>query len=389
MKIKNQDFLKKENRSLVLEIILNQGPISRAEIAKQTSMSPTSASRIVASLQENKLIREMNMSSEGIGRKATYFIPNEHSVFSIGVEIDQKVIRIGLMNFIGKLTILKYFDYQSIDPVATVQFIADHILQMIDDENLTSDQIAGVCIGLPGLIENDKGEVKLSAQFDWKNIPLQEMVEEKVGFTVFVDNELKLKALAEYISDPEPKKAYMAMIGFGSGVGSALIKKGEIYRGEGNFSGEIGHTIVDPYGIYCPCGNFGCLQTYIAEKFLLDEASKTKEIENIQALIIEYENGEKWARNIVDKAITYAAITINNVVCVYNPDSVVLAGSLIERFPQIKDQIIEKCENQMWAPVMKTFQLRTTKTGEDGVVIGAAMIVLQHFIKNIHEKSGV
>ncbi|WP_257349299.1 ROK family transcriptional regulator [Pseudalkalibacillus decolorationis] len=383
MKIKNQDFLKKENQSLVLEIILNQGPISRAEIAKRTMMSPTSASRIVASLLEVELIREVNLISDGIGRKATYFVPNENSVISIGVEIDQNAIRIGFMNFVGNLVVLEHFNYQPVDPGETIQYITNKIRNIINRENITFEQIAGICLGLPGLIQNETGMIKLSAQFNWKQVPLGEMLEEKIGFQVFVDNELKLKALAEYITNPEPEKENMAMIGFGSGVGSALVTKGDIYRGEGNFSGEIGHTIVDPYGIYCPCGNFGCLQTYIAEKFLLAEASKTKSIENIQELISESENKEKWAINILDKAITYAAITINNVVCVYNPDTVVLSGSLIENYPVIKERILEKCKNQIWTPVNNTFELRTTKTGVEGVVVGAAISVQRHFIKNI------
>ncbi|WP_221565993.1 ROK family transcriptional regulator [Alkalihalobacillus sp. TS-13] len=384
MKIKNQDFLKRENQSLVLEMILNDGPISRAEIAKRTLMSPTSASRIVASLLDEDLIREVNLISEGMGRKATYFIPNENSVLSIGVEIDQKDIRIGFMNFVGKLIVLEHIDYEPTDPGEMVRFISNNIREIIERENITLERIVGVCVGLPGLIQNETGNIILSAQFDWKQVPLKELLQEQSGFQVFVDNELKLKALAEYNMEADPEQETMAMIGFGSGVGSALITKGEIYRGEGNFSGEIGHTIVDPYGIYCPCGNFGCLQTYIAEKFLLEEASKTMPVNSMDQLFTAYKKEEKWAVNILDKAITYAAITINNVVCMYNPDTVVLAGSLIEDYPEVTERILEKCKNQIWTPVTQTFQLRKTKTGVDGVVVGAAMSVQRHFIKTIY-----
>ncbi|MYL59345.1 ROK family protein [Virgibacillus halodenitrificans] len=383
MIIKNQEFLKKENQSLVLELILTNGPISRAEIAKQTKMSPTSASRIVGSLLESGLIREVNLSNEGIGRKATYLMPDENSVISVGVELNQHTIHVGFMNFVGELIIQEKHDYTVTDPVETVQFISGKIQSLMQHQGFQKDQIAGVCIGLPGLIEKDKGLVKLSAQFDWKNVLLKEMFEKETGLSVSIDNELKLKALAEYVVYPSPEEKHMAMIGLGAGVGSALVTDGEIYRGEGNFSGEIGHTVVDPYGMSCPCGNFGCLQTYIAEKFLLDEASKTKVVSSLQELVEEADKGEKWARNILDKAVTYAAITINNVVCVFNPDSVVLAGTLIEDHPRIREQILAKCEEQIWTPVVGSFALRTTKLGAEGVVVGAAMSIQKEFIKNL------
>ncbi|HEY4553729.1 MAG TPA: ROK family transcriptional regulator [Bacillaceae bacterium] len=383
MKIKTQDYLKKENQSLVLELILNQGPISRAEIAKQTMMSPTSASRIVGSLLELGLIKEISLAGNAVGRKATYFVPNGSSVISIGVEIDEKQIRIGFMDFLMECAVQRTFEYISMEPDETVKFIAEKIKQIKKDEGFTFQQIAGVCVGLPGLIQNESGFVKLSAQLNWKQVPLGEMLEKELGFPVFVDNELKLKALAEFNIDKVPEKETMAMITFGSGVGSALITKGEIYRGGGNFSGEVGHTIVDPYGIYCPCGNFGCLQTYIAEGFLLDEASKTKPVTCISQIIDDYEKGEKWATNIIDKAVTYATLTINNVVCMYNPDTVVLTGNLIERFPGFRERVFEHTVQKLWTPINNTFHLRTAKVGEMGVVHGAAMSVHQQFIKNI------
>lgn len=387
--IKNQDFLKRENQSLVLELILDQGPISRAEIAKKTKMSPTSASRIVASLNENGLIREIRLTHDEVGRKATYFIPSEDAAISIGVEIDQYNVRIGFMNFIGEMFEIQDFDYQPDDPQETVDFVASSILKMVNMGKTLQQKFIGICVGLPGLIENQQGIVKLSALFNWKEIPLANLLEEKVGFPVCIDNELKLKAFAEYNMDTNGQTDNMAMVGFGSGVGSSLVSRGEIYRGEGNFAGEVGHTVVDPYGVYCPCGNNGCLQTYIAEKFLLEEASKTKNIKRIRELVIESKRGEKWANNILDKATTYAAITVNNVVCVYNPDVVVLTGSLIEDHPVIMDKVLEKCVNQIWSPVKDSFQLRTAKVGLHGVVTGAAQIVQKDFLKKISFDSEV
>lgn len=383
MKIKDQNFLKRENQSLVLDMILEQGPISRAEIAKQTSMSPTSASRIVASLEALNLIREVRIKDSGIGRKATYFVPNQDSIISIGVQIDQAQIRIGFMNFIGDLIALETYQYQSLIPENAVAFISENIRKISTIHRIPSHKIVGICVGLPGLIENKLGVVNFSAQFNWAGVLLGKMLEDQTGIKVMIDNDLNLKAFGEYALDPTIVNEDMTMIGFGSGVGSALISKGKIFRGKLNFSGEIGHTVVDPYGLYCPCGNSGCIQTYIAEQFLIEEASKAKPIQSIKALLKEANQGEKWAVKIIDKAVAYAAITINNVICMYNPDIVVLTGSLIENHPEIKERILEKCESQIWPPAMNTFTLRVSKIGENGVVIGGGLKVRRSFIENI------
>ncbi|WEG19215.1 ROK family transcriptional regulator (plasmid) [Alkalihalophilus pseudofirmus] len=229
MKIKNQDFLKKENHNLVLSLILNEKPISRADIAKQTEMSPTSASRIVASLLEMDLIKEINIANTGVGRKANYFIPNENAVFSFGIEIDKELIRIGLMNFIGELVSQKTYIHKNGDPMKTINFIAEEITQIINVNSLDKSRIAGICVGLPGVISHDLGYVELSAQLEWKNINLSTLLQEKINLPVYADNELKLKALSEYDKMADSTIESMVMLGFGSGVGSALINKGEIF----------------------------------------------------------------------------------------------------------------------------------------------------------------
>lgn len=386
LKIKNQDYLRRSNQSLVLDLILERGPISRAEIAKHTSMSPTSASRIVASLSEANLIREVHTTDNSVGRKANYYILNEDEVISIGVEIDQHYIRIGVMNFAGKLTFLQDYEYDASDPQETAFFLANNIQNITEKSTIDKSKIAGIGVGLPGLIESDTGMIKLSAQLDWREVPFADMLAEQTGINVFLDNELNLKALGEYnfVSEEGGSIDHMAMIGFGSGVGSALIFKGDIYRGEGNFSGEIGHTIVDPFGTYCPCGNYGCLQTYIAEEALLSEASKIKPIANMDELLDYYHKNAQWAVNIIDKLITYAAITVNNAVCIYNPDTVVLSGNLIEHYPEIREKIVDKCHDQIWSPVADTFKLRITNIGVNGVVMGGALKVRRHFITQIH-----
>ncbi|OZU87170.1 hypothetical protein CIL03_17915 [Virgibacillus indicus] len=383
MKIKNQDFLKKENLILVLKLISDYGPISRAEISKQTKMSPTSASRIVALLSEKNLIEEVAMNHQNVGRKASYFDLNKNGIYFIGVELDNSYFRIGLMNFNEELIFKKTVALQKSFPDMVVKQLANEIYKLKKRFDLTDNQILGLCVGMPGIIEHKQGIVDFSVQLQWKNYPLADRLYEQLKIPIKVDNELKMKALSEYKFCDDSVK-HLIILGFGSGVGSALISNGEISRGKSNFAGEIGHTIVDPNGAYCPCGNFGCMQTYIAEPFLLNEASKIKQVDSLEELLQEVEDGKVWAKNLISRAIQYASIAINNTVCSFNPDLVILSGSLIENHPYIQEELLKEYSATIWSPAANSFDVEITKTKDEGVVLGAAIQMKNHFIKNIN-----
>jgi|SRR5690625_2467211 len=385
MLIKNQDYLRRRNQSLVLKMVLEHGPISRAEIAKKTMMSPTSASRIVTSLLKEGLIREKKISTSQVGRKAIYFVPNEDYFISFGVEIDVNRISIGMINFVGEWLEAKSFYCDTASSESVINVISDTIHDMLKRQKFSESKIIRICVGLPGIIDIESGVVQASAQLNWRDIPLKKLLEARLPYEVQIENELNLKALAEYEAF-QSTYGTVAIIGFGKGVGSSVIVNGDIFRGAHNYSGEIGHTTVDPYGVYCPCGNFGCLQTYIAEQFLISEASKTRTINSVNEIIRYYERDEKWAQNIIDKALIYMGVAINNVVCTYNPEVVVLSGSLIENYSTIRDLILETYKENIWKPLLDSFELKITNTRNKGVVMGAALNLQQHFIDNFDEK---
>ncbi|TCP29550.1 putative NBD/HSP70 family sugar kinase [Scopulibacillus darangshiensis] len=385
MKKKDQNYIKKENKGLVLELIRTLGPVSRAKIARVTNMSPTTVSRIVSSLIELNFVEETDQMTSGVGRKANLLAVKASSILSIGIELDEKLTRVGFIDFLGNIVCLEEYHRDSGgSPALVIAQLKKYIQELIEKHHIQTDKIKGVCVGLPGLINADNGHVDLSVQMQWRQVEFAKQLKDVLGYDVIIDNELKLKAYAEGIFGKGKKSKKMAMIGFGSGVGSSLIVDGDIYRGHSNYAGEIGHTVVDSNGILCSCGNFGCLQTYIAEPFLLEEASKKGNVRSLQDLIATAKSNENWAINIIERAITYAAITINNVVCVNNPDMVVLTGSLIEQSNYMRERIFNKCTVQIWEPLKDSFTLETSSLGSQGVILGAGMKIQKEFIKQLN-----
>ncbi|WP_264371402.1 ROK family protein [Virgibacillus necropolis] len=226
-----------------------------------------------------------------------------------------------------------------------------------------------------------------SSQLVWEDVPLLRILEEQLAFSVLIDNELNLRAYAEGFL-PKIKHHSMAVIGFGSGVGSALMIGDQIHKGYLNSAGEIGHTIVDTNGILCTCGNFGCLQTYIAESFLVQEASKKSNAQSLHKIISATEKGYKWAENILSRAITYASITVNSCVCMYNPERVILTGEMIEQFLHVRDRILQESRNKIWSPLSDSTSIEVSQLGEKGVVLGASMYSQREYINHLSTEKG-
>ncbi|MFC7392744.1 ROK family transcriptional regulator [Scopulibacillus cellulosilyticus] len=391
MKKKDQEFIKYENQNLVLEMIRTNGPISRAEIAKAANMSPTTVSRIVSSLCERGMVRETNQQETGsIGRKAILLEANENSILSIGAEIDKGVIRLAVINFHGEINYFNEYDNPIYyDAEQTINQLIKLVRHFIQETQIDESKLIGIGIGVPGIIDQKYGIVMLSAQLGWRHVHAKDMIEEQVGLMTVIDNELKIRAYAESLLGETCRDESSVLVGFTNGVGSALVVNGDVFRGNMNSAGEIGHMVIDPNGLLCECGSRGCLQTYIVEKYLIHEAQKIKPIHSLDRLFECAEKREVWAINILERAALYIVITINNVVCAYNPNSVILSGHLVENYPLIQKMIDEKIDTNIWTPFKDSFKLYYSSLKEKGVVQGAGLIVQQQYVQSYKEKGSV
>ncbi|MGE6259983.1 ROK family transcriptional regulator [Heyndrickxia sporothermodurans] len=382
MEKQDQLLMKKQNKALVLDIVKNQSPISRMEISKITGMSPTSISRIIGELHQQGFVKETELVTSGVGRKATLLDVCADVLYTIGVELDQSVLKIGIVNYVGKMIALRTFSRNVLETYEeTLRSIQYNVNEMISQNMISTKKVIGIAVGLPGSVDYQNGVVRLSDQLKWKNITLAKDLSELTSFQVVIDNELKMKVIAENTVGKAKGAQNSILVGIGSGIGSAIILNGEVYRGESNNAGEIGHTVVDPNGNVCSCGKIGCLATYISEGALIADCRKVKEISTIDEVFSSFRKQETWALNILNRTLTYVALAISNLACLYNPEIIILSGNLIEKIPEVKQTIEEKCERYLWEPIKQNLQIVYSDLGDQGVVLGAAI----HAQNTLHE----
>lgn len=378
----DQQLVKKANREIILRMIREKKPISRAELAKLVGMSPTSVSRIVAELCDEGIIEESSVQKGGVGRRAILLSTNPQALYALSIQIDQDLARLGIVDLDSSIINSRELSFKDdqVDYRKIVEKLAQLSKEMIEEARIDKKRIVGLGMGIPGITDPERGKVIFSPQLGWKDKDLARDMEALLDLQVSVDNLTKLKALAENRFGSTGSSSKTAYISLGTGVGSALVIDGEIFKGVTNSAGEIGHTTVEPGGRLCECGRRGCLQTYITESALIKAARENKAVDSVAQIIDYAKEKEKWAEDILDKACTYMAVAVSNVICMYNPDRVILGGRLLDENPIIKDRLEEEVENIIWQPFKGSYEMICTSLGKSAGILGGATQVIDQYL---------
>lgn len=382
--VKDYKYIKKTNKKMVFQHIFKKAPISRAELSRVTTMSPTTITRIVKELMEEGYVQEKEaaVNHNQVGRRAITLDIVHDSVITIGVFIDKDVQKIGILELNNQLIASQELRLSTDEPDTFLENLCIKINEMIITFNIKRDNMIGIGVGIPGIVDNKKGIVNFSAILGWYDVAITEKMEVELGIKTVIDNEIKTRALAAYQTSELYVTERIAFINFDSEVNAVFIINDEIYRGSSNSAGEIGHMTINIDGEKCECGKRGCLQMYLMTEALIKQAQKYDAITSLEDIFKYYRTGEKWALKLIDQAIKYIYVTISNVVCMYNPDMVIIDGILINKMRQNKINLLAEGKNDyVWQPLENTFRTSYSLLERQDVSIGAA-ILAQNFLLN-------
>jgi len=304
----------------------------------------------------------------------------------LAVELNHDKQVCAVVDLTGKVQhrIEREFCVHSHSPREVCEVVQDMVGEIISKPEFADKRFRGIGVALPGLIDMETGMVLLGSYFRWQNIPLGAMLREMFpDMTVTLDNEMNACALSESLYGELRHTQNAVVLGFGAGVGAGIIANGRIYRGDRNMAGEVGHIIMDPSGKMCQCGCYGCLQTYVADWALLEDAHQFKRNANIADILQAAETGEQWAISIIDRFVRYTKTAISYFTNLLNPGTVVLTGRLIEDNPDLYKRLLQEYPTeQVQNPFSTPFRLTTSGLGRDGAIIGAAA----HLLHKVYEE---
>lgn len=225
--------------------------------------------------------------------------------------------------------------------------IEDVIAQTTAETGAERSDFLGVGIGSPGPLDREKGIVIVTPNLGWKNFPLRDEISKRVNLEASLDNDANCATLGEFWCGAAVGGRNVVGMTLGTGIGGGLILDGKLYHGSSDAAGEIGHTTIDSTGRLCKCGNYGCLEAYASGPAIAErarEALRGDEGESILGGLVDgdyyritaqtvYEasrRGDTIAREVVRETARLLGAGVSNLINIFNPDVVVLAGGVTQ-----------------------------------------------------------
>ncbi|WP_298825565.1 ROK family transcriptional regulator [uncultured Planococcus sp.] len=368
-------WMKSVNKSTILNKIRKEGPISRAQIARETSLTPPTVSSSVKELIEQKIVEESDFGQSQGGRKPTMLVINNQAFSIIGVDAGPESIECIVADLAGK--VLKRSETKLQLPIAGQEFI-DVLKDCIEEVLETKDPVIGIGVAMHGVVDVAAGTSLYAPNLGLSNIPIKEELEKAFGLEVKVENDARAMALGEYWFGNHGEVESMLAVNVGSGVGAGLIIDGKLYHGSSDIAGEIGHMTIDLHGEICECGNRGCLQTFVTGPAIARKvADNSVETPLTAEKIFEGAIGgnDEFAAILIE-AGRAMGVGLTNLIHIVNPEKIILGGgvSKAERF--ILPAIRETIEASALTPAASRTKVEVSKLGDDATLIGAVTLLL-------------
>ena len=397
---RNHQAGKQFNRSLIMGLVLNRGPVSRLTLSRLTRLSPASLTILTGQLIDEGMLVEVGEEEEisgRAGRKSMALDLNPAAGRTLGVHITPRIVRVGLVNLKGEILDQERLGPPSPNPAKTLERIVEATRSLMSRNYLTPQAIIGMGVGAVGLVDPCQGINLKALSLGWENVPLKQKLEQALGLPVYADNNVRGMAMAESLFGYGRTHNFynIAVIYIGLGIGCGLLVEGKLYRGSGGAAGEIGHTIMDPQGKPCYCGARGCLETIASEAAIVKNAQEAAELNprGILALILSADNdlppveqvlqaanaGDPDAVQIISRAGEALGFMVITLLKVLSPDTVILSGRVTRGTPLFVKKVVEVVK-QVQSGQDHQLAVTTSTLGDDIGMVGAAALALNQFI---------
>lgn len=366
-------YIKRMNRRIIIENVIKHVSLSRSELSRITGLNKATISSQVGELMEEGYIVERETgASVTRGRKPIMIEINERAGFTIGIDIDDQITNILCCDLKGQLihrrsVTLNTHDFEEMT-TSLINIIKEDILP--SGSLLQDIPLIGIGVGIHGIVNNDH-QIIFTPKQEWADKDIKSRLEQEMNVPVFVDNSANLSVFAEQVYYEQVSDLFCLTLY--SGIGLGIIKDFDIYRGFQGFAGEIGHMIVEPDGLPCPCGNHGCWELYASNKALLkqlDQDSASLTAERLDILFHQDVQG-----TILEDYLNYLALGLNNVINIFNPERIVINSALFSARPELLSHLTDRFQSKF----NNYDELKISRLNEEACAYGAAALAFKEF----------
>ncbi|KQV27318.1 ROK family transcriptional regulator [Rhizobium sp. Root1204] len=366
---------RKFSQRAVMEAIIQNGPISRASIAKQTGLSKQTISEIVRQLELDDWVRETGRTSGHVGRTAVTYELVPDAAYIAAVDLGGTKIRLAIADLACQVFAEEVAATDRRGGQFVVNQIAELCAQAAEHLSIPRERIRMAVIGAPGAPDAKTGRILLApniSDFDTMNVAAA--FEKALGVDVILENDVNLAVLGENWLGQGQGIDNLAFIAVGTGIGGGLMVGGQLVRGAMNAAGELGFL---PFGAdpFDPESlRTGAFERVTASIGIMEHyAAASGETATVPAIFERAASGDVHAAATLDETAKYLARGISAIAAIANPEKVIMGGSIGLRL-----ELIERIRKFLPTCFPYPVDIEASQLGPRAAIVGAAAIGLSH-----------
>lgn len=380
-------------KNRILECFILDGNSTNTDLAKELGLSVPTVSKLINEMTEEGFVNEYGKLETAEGRKPNLYGLNPDSGYFIGVDIKQQGLNIGLMNFRGDLVeLLNNAPYEPQNTEASLDELCRHIREFVANLSIDTHKILDIGINISGRVNPDTGYSY--SMFNFSELPLTKLMEEKLGYPVSIDNDTRAMAFGEYMQGCVRGEKNVLFVNLSWGLGVGIIIDGQLYKGKSGFAGEFGHIHAFDNGILCHCGKKGCLETeasgsafcrVVKERIAAGETSvlSAKPLDEItfDDVIEATEREDPLCLDALEGIGLYLGEHVASLINLFNPELVIIGGTMSLTGDFLMHSIRTSILKYSLNLVNKDTHLCISKLKERAGVVGACMLARKYVLE--------
>ena len=376
----NAGYIKRINVLTIFEMIHKRGPISRKELVELTQYSGATVTNHVKRLLAAGLVSESKEDgSTGGGRKQSLLSVVPNSAYMVAVGLSPQRLSIVLLNLAREITAKKTVQVTTKDYRVILEQIQRELEETLTGAQLTRQQVMGIGVAVPGIIDQKKGIIEYSPSFGWMSLPITEMLSERFGIPVLLENEALASAFGHLEKAPRDTE-HLVYVGIDERIGCGMVFRGDQLYGR---AGELGHIVVDRDCLECSCGRRGCWETVASEKALLAAVNSAlgTELSREDLLALSREKG--LPVEPLEKVGCSIGMGLADVANILSPDVLVVGGGILDFRAHIEYALRESFFQNVLPALRNRVTIEFSKLNDSACVQGLAAVVYERFLDRL------
>jgi len=364
----------------LLQLIRRGEATTRTALAGATGLARSTVSQRIDQLITDGLVTEVGEAPSTGGRPPAVLGFNHQAGVVLVADLGATHSRLAVSDLAGRPLTEVAVDLDiAAGPEHVLGAVEKSFVDLLDEAGRQGTDVRAVGLGVPGPVEFAAGRaVNPPIMPGWDGYPIRDRFVDQYETPVLVDNDVNIMALGEHwVMTPPPDD--LLFIKVGTGIGSGLILGGKLHRGAQGAAGDIGHVQVAAEGVFCRCGNQGCLEAVAGGRALAQRlAEKGLDTVTSRDVVRLAKGGDARATQAVREAGRLIGRVLASMVNILNPDTIVVGGDMADAGEQLLAGVREVVYKRSTALATSRLQVLSTALGDRAGITGAAAMVIEH-----------